>query len=372
MIMGKQKPTGLQAFSDILKREEPDIIHFHEISPGRGINIFHVEQANLLKIPIVLTFHLSGYSCIKGSLIYKDERKCDGLINTERCTSCVYHSKNISGIKEKFLSKLSHALFKRGIDLTNLNSTIGTALGFPFVIDKIKNDLLKLAFLAENIVVLTKWYKDILLKNGVPSDKLIFIKQGVTNEQKPQLIHANCELPLQVVFIGRISPLKGLHLLITAICDIPADKISLFIYGQETEDGYLLDCKQLSKGKNNIHWMGVIPSTDVIKTLSKYHMLCLPSTFSEMSPLVIQEAFAAGLPVLASDVYGNAEQIKVGINGWLFRFNDSNDLADKLKYLIDDLKLIETAKDGIPNTNSFSNVSKMYLDLYLEILSIKK
>lgn len=50
--------------------------------------------------------------------------------------------------------------------------------------------------------------------------------------------------------------------------------------------------------------------------------MSLCSTFSEMSPLVIQEAFAARLPVIASNVYGNAEQITHGENGLLFNFND--------------------------------------------------
>jgi glycosyltransferase involved in cell wall biosynthesis len=66
-----------------------------------------------------------------------------------------------------------------------------------------------------------------------------------------------------------------------------------------------------------------------------------------MSPLVIKEAFAAGIPVLASNVYGNAEQINDGKNGWLFKFNDSDALKTKLQQLIDDPFLVEIAQKNL-------------------------
>ncbi len=372
MIMGKTKPDGLIEFVHILNIEKPDIVHFHELAPGRGINIFHVTAAHDLSIPIVLTFHLAGYSCFRGSLFYKDEKKCDGIIQIKRCTECAYQSKNITGIKAQLLGKSALALFKLNIDTTKLNSTIGTALGFPFVINKIKKDLLKLSSLAEKIVVLTEWYKIILEKNAVPSEKLIYIKQGLTSEPPLHLYNTIVNLPLKIVFIGRISSLKGLHLLIDAVCKLPEEKIALYIYGQEGEDGYAMECKLKSISKNNIHWMGTIPSEEVIPTLSRYHLLCLPSTFSEMSPLVIQEAFAAGLPVLASDVYGNAEQISDGVYGWLFRFKDSGHLLDRLKLLINDLDTLKAARLHLPVPKMFKEIALEHFALYAEIIRERK
>jgi len=368
MIMGKKKPDGLKEFVRIIGKEKPDIIHFHELAPGSGINIFHVEKAYELKIPIVLTFHLSYYTCFKGSLIYKDVEKCDGLIKIKRCTECVYFSKGITGIKGKVLSNAALSLYKTGINTMGLNNSVGTALGFPFVIDKIKKDLLRLASFSNKIVVLTEWYKEILEKNEVPTDKLVLIKQGLTNELKITSGNIHIRLPLKIVFIGRISELKGLHLLIDAVDTIPEEKISLDIYGQETGDDYATSCKQKSTLKNNIYWHGTISSDMVIPTLSQYHALCLPSTFSEMSPLVIQEAFAAGIPVIASDVYGNAEQIKDGINGWLFRFKDSNGLALRLQELINDPRKLESAKQNFPSATSFKEVAGKHFELYSKIL----
>jgi glycosyltransferase involved in cell wall biosynthesis len=371
MIMGKNKPGGLALYTEILVKEQPNIIHFHELAPGRGFNIFQVENAHQLNIPIVLSFHVSYYTCIRGSLVYKDKEKCDGKIQIQRCTECIYQSKNITGIKATMLSTAALALYKAGIDATKLNNSIGTMIGFPFVIHKLEQELGKLSKLAQKIVVLSEWYKKVLQINNVPVEKLVFIKQGLSGELHPLDQPAAITTPLKIVYVGRITKLKGLHLLIDAICRLPEHTISLHIYGPETEDGYVAACKQKTVSKNNIHWMGTVPSTDVITVLANYHLLCLPSSF-EMSPLVIQEAFAAGLPVLASDVYGNAEQVRDGIDGWLFHFNDSTHLYEKLLYLTNHLDAVESAKANIPPTNSFSEVGEKHIEIYNSIENLKK
>lgn len=372
MMMGKSIPAGLAEFSKLLLEEKPDIIHFHELFPGRGINIFHVQKAHLLSIPIVLTFHLSNYTCIKGTLIYKDESKCDGIVKIMRCTECVYHSKKIVGYKAVLLSKLAATAYYAGLDATYLSYSVGTALGFPFVISKIKRRLVDLANYSERIIVLTQWYKKILEDNGVPSHKLVYVKQGLANKTKTVPIKQRLILPLKIVFVGRINELKGIHLLIDAFFHLPEDKITLDIYGQDSEESYASDLKKKSAAKKNIRWMGKMQPEVVINRMSEYHVLCLPSTFSEMSPLVIQEAFAAGLPVLASDVYGNAEEITEGVNGWLFRFKDSSHLTDKLLYLVNNLDKVEKARKELPKPNSFKSVVENHIEIYSMVMKSKK
>lgn len=368
MILGKKKPGGLKIFSQTIKKEKPNLVHFHELAPGRGINIFHVEEVKELKIPLVVTFHVPFYTCMRGSLLYKGQQKCDGEIIIKRCTACMYQQKNIVGVKASILNNIAMGLFHLNVDLTGLNSSAGTALGFPFIIDKMKKDLLRLSFLAEKIVVIAAWYLQVLKRNGVPSEKLIFIKQGLPDNEIKKTIKASFTAPLRVVYIGRITALKGLHLLIDAVLKLDPGKIQLDIYGSETNDPYMRACKEKSKTHGNIHWQGRINSSEVIETLSTYHVLCLPSAF-EMSPLVIQEAFAAGIPVLASNVYGNAEQVKEDENGWLFELNNENDLKDKLEMLINHPKLIDKVREKLPLVNTFEKVGADHIELYHAMIS---
>ena len=368
MILGKKKPDGLKVFSQIVEKEKPGLVHFHELAPGRGINIFHVEKVKELEIPLVITFHVPFYTCLRGTLLYKGQEKCDGEIIIERCTACMYQQKNITGAKASLLNKIAMGLFHLHINSTSLNSSMGTALGFPFVIDKMKKDLLRLSFLAEKIVVIADWYKEILLRNNVPGNKMVFIKQGLPNTEIRKPVKSSFTAPLRVVYIGRITALKGLDLLIDAVLKITPLKIQLDIYGSETNDPYVLECKEKSGDHTNMNWKGRINSSQVIDTLSKYHVLCLPSAF-EMSSLVIQEAFAAGIPVLASDVYGNAEQVKENENGWLFQLNSENDLQNKLEMLINNPEMIEKTRENLPPVNTFEKVGADHIELYKEVMN---
>jgi glycosyltransferase involved in cell wall biosynthesis len=367
MILGLKKPEGLNEFVRLIKNEKPDIVHFHEIAPGAGISIFHVEKVAELDIPIIITFHVPYYSCFRGSLLYKGKEKCDGEIDIKKCTECIYNLKNINGFKASVLSGTAMALFKLNIDTTMLNTHLGTALGFPFVIARIKKNLLRLSNYAEKIVVIADWYRLVLERNQVPADKLVFIKQGLTNKKINSNRAASISYPLRLVYLGRISSLKGTRILIQALLELDSDKIYLDIYGAETEEKFALDLREKTRHSPNINWKGRISSTHVITVLSQYDLLCLPSAF-EMSPLVIQEAFAAGIPVLASDVYGNAEQIKDGVNGWLFKFNDAEDLCNKLKLLVADPSLIANAKKHLPELNTFEKVADDHLKLYDSII----
>ena len=87
-----------------------------------------------------------------------------------------------------------------------------------------------------------------------------------------------------------------------------------------------------------------------------------------MSPLVIQKAFEAKIPVLASDVYGNAKQIIHNKNGWFFKFNDQSSLINQLQQLMNNLELINTAKFNIKSVKSFELVAHKKLIVYKHVL----
>ena len=151
MIMGKKKPDGLKIFEELLIKELPSLIHFHELAPGRGINIFHVEKAHQLKFPVITTFHVPFYAGQYSPLLNKNSNNFDGEINVSEFTRAFYLQKKMNAFKANILTKIAIALFRLNIDTTHLNSSFGTALGFPFVIGKMKNDLVRLSFFSQNV-----------------------------------------------------------------------------------------------------------------------------------------------------------------------------------------------------------------------------
>jgi glycosyltransferase involved in cell wall biosynthesis len=362
--MGKRLPEGLNSFSEIIKNEMPDIMHFHELAGSNGITIHHVKAARDLGCKVVMTFHLAKYSCKTDTLMYRNKVPCDGIISVRKCTLCSYQLNGLSEPAASFFYSVAKMFFILNIDTSGLNSRLGTALAYPLIISNLRENLNLLSAYCDKMVVISKWYFDVLLKNGISENKLIFIKQGTFNHSEIARFENKCSLPIKLIFVGRISHFKGVKMLISVINKLNNKSVVLDIYGDAGEEGYMEDCKIMTSGKLNISWKGRLLQKDVITTMSRYDLLCLPSTFSEMSPLVIQEAFAARIPVLASEANGNSEQIRHTINGWLFKFNDESDLLFNLQKLIDNPSLISIAKNNIPKVTPFSDTAENYMDLY--------
>ena len=366
IIAGNIIPDGVVNFIKIVKDIQPDIIHFHTIGGSNGVSIHHLREAKKINTAIVLTFHLAGYTCITNNLLYKNKIPCNGFVNILKCTKCVYTDKGLGSLKKNILFKIAAIAFKLNYNTRHWNNSIGTAISYPFVIKENKTKLLEMVDFADKIIVLTKWYKNVLEINGITSQKLYYIPQGVPGQPLIKVLNNN-SIILKLVFVGRISETKGLHLLIKAIEKIPVGEISLDIFGPVNDEIYARKWIKYSASNKNIKWMGVIQPSEMVPTLANYDLLCLPSIICEMSPLVIQEAFAAGLPVIASNVYGNAEQITEGVNGWLFEFNNSIHLAEKLTNLINNYSLIDQARLNLPIPYNFNSIALEHIKLYKEV-----
>ena len=146
-------------------------------------------------------------------------------------------------------------------------------------------------------------------------------------------------------------------------------RAELHIYGQSDGTEYEHRLRQQTQSFDSIYWHGILDNKKVVSTMSEYNALCLCSTITEMSPLVIQEAFSAGLPVIASNVYGNAEQIKHNFNGLLFNFNESNDLLKQMRRCLDEKDLLQSLSKNIKPPRSFDEVGEEHLRLYKSLLN---
>jgi len=369
LIMGFRKPDGLKSFIEYLNTEKPDIVHFHEIAGSNGITIHHVEEAKKSGAKVSFTFHLAGLSCMTGTLYQHGKSLCNGKIEIKKCSDCYLQSRGLKKISINLVSSISRLLYWLGINPTKLSTSFSTALGTAHLVEKKQNDLFKLITYCDKVVVLTQWYKEILLSNGIAEDKIFFIPQALPINIHPIGQNQNKSNKIRFLFIGRISHFKGIHLLIEAFCKLDQSNVELHIYGQSDGSDYENNLRHQTQSFDSIYWHGILENNKVVSTMSEFNVLCLCSTITEMSPLVIQEAFAAGLPVIASNVHGNAEQITHGMNGLLFNFNDSDDLFKQLKRCIDEKDLLQSLSKKIKPTRSFDEVGKEHMNLYKSLLN---
>lgn len=370
--MGLASPDGVNYFCEYLKRSNPDVVHFHGINGNISITPNHIVKAKELGFKTVYTIHLVNDVCLATTLILNKKHLCDGVIRFETCAKCVLIHKNNAESISTFFAYTSNVLRSIRVDAGKLSGTLATAMSFASRIQQHKSELYKVVENCDKVVVLTDWYKKILLKNGIEASKLNHISQALPFIPSPEkktleTVSFQYKSSLKIVFAGRIDPLKGVDLLLKAVNGIPEEDIEISIYGKhETNDYYKL-CKELTFNKGNIHWRGILERQYIIESFKKHDILCLPSTSAEMSPLVIQEAFAAGIPVLASNVPGNTELIENGKNGLLFDFSSIEHLSDRITLLIQDRKLVKKMKENISEPASFNEVGKKYFDLYNSI-----
>lgn len=273
---------------------------------------------------------------------------------------------NISGSIIKPLSVFGILLKKAAITEKIPDGKIKTLLSVPVTISRIQTDLKTLENNVDQLISYSKWYRNILVANGVAKDKISVVAAALVTVVKPRIdkIPRKMELPIKMVFIGRIQPTKGIHLIIEAMRSFLPGQVEIDIYGMAEDTNYYRKCIDDSKGINAISWKGELKREEVVLRLTQYDIFCLASTFSEMSPLVIQEAFAAGIPVLASKVYGNMEQIHHNVNGLLFEYNSVPSLKEQIQKLVYNPGIIQDLQNNIVTPKNFDIINEAYLKIY--------
>jgi len=128
------------------------------------------------------------------------------------------------------------------------------------------------------------------------------------------------------LFVGRLSPEKGLQTLVKAWEGI---EFPLRILGGGPV--------RLSLSADLSRWVSVLghrPHAEVGPAMRQARFLVMPSEYIEGFPMVIVEAFANGLPVIASRLGAMADVIEDGVTGLHFRVGDPDDLAAKVAWAI--------------------------------------
>jgi len=176
-----------------------------------------------------------------------------------------------------------------------------------------------------------------------------------------------------IIYSGRISPEKGLHILIKAVHLLKKDSYDVFgvILGHASDIQYLKQIQLMIKKyriENQFYFGGV--AEDIYPWLLKAQIAVIPS-FSESMSFSILEAWNCKLPVVASRVGGIPELISDGQNGLLFEPGDFSDLAKKVIYLLKNLDIrkqlgikgYETLIKSFSANNFIYQIEKLYLSL---------
>jgi glycosyltransferase involved in cell wall biosynthesis len=205
---------------------------------------------------------------------------------------------------------------------------------------------------------------------GRDGQRVAFIPTGVSEPafRRPRLIK---DLGLSggdyVLFLGRLVPEKGCHLLLSAYKQIATDT-RLVVAGAAVHDGkYENDLKALADDR--VIFTGYVNGDLKQELLSNTYLLAQPSELEGL-PVSVLEAMSYGRFVLASDIPNNREAM--GQFGLTFRSGDVHDLREKLTTCLDDPALVRSqARDvakWVLTQRSWDRAVDQIERLYVELL----
>ena len=142
-----------------------------------------------------------------------------------------------------------------------------------------------------------------------------------------------------VLFVGRLEKRKGLPYLIEAFPQVQRDvpHVRLIVvgaYDEAEQTPFLLQAHSL--GLTQVHFVGRVTEEELARYYRTADVFCAPNTGMESFGLVLLEAMASGIPIVASDIEGYREVVDDGVQGVLVRPEDSEALAYALASLLRD------------------------------------
>jgi glycosyltransferase involved in cell wall biosynthesis len=368
------KKDFYRIFKEYLKEINPDVIHFHHLSPTYCLA--QMEVAKEMGLPFILTYHTPMFTCAHSYMLYRGNSACDGKIDSSRCLACFLTRHKVPFFLGRAWSNLPKRLAYLIAGLAGklkVDSPFTTWLQLPWFFRELERRLNRAFEMTNHFVAVSQWVYNLFLKNDIPPQKITLCRHGIG--RVPQIKRKKKENEaLKIGSISRIQHHKGIDLLIKAFRFIPAQySIELLIYGSfqdhsDPDRRYYLTLLRQSRKDKRIKWMGLLPDNEKFQVLSELDALAIPSRWLESGPLVLLESWAVGTPVIGSRLGGIAELIEDGKGGLLFESEDARQLAGIIMEIYKDPGLLERLKAGIPKVRLMQEVAVEMEDLYHNII----
>jgi glycosyltransferase involved in cell wall biosynthesis len=349
-VYGEGDETASREFAGIVDREQPDVVHLHAFTSAVSARLARGVQQRGVRI--VFTYHTPTVSCQRGTLLRWGREVCDGKLDVHTCAGCTLHGLGVGRQTASALGALPTAL-GRVVGGLELAGGAWTGLRMTNLIQAQQTAFRSFMHDVDRVVVLCRWTADLLMRNSIPAEKLVLSRHGLPQSaplaSEPAFIPASDRTPVRIVFLGRLHPTKGLDILLRAISSLPNAPLELHVYGiyEDPEGAYARTLRQAAAGDPRVRFCAPVPSDQVPTLLRGFDVLAVPSRWLETGPLVVLEAFAAGLPVIGSKLGGLVELVDEGVNGLLVEPESVESWSAVLRQLIEEPDLIAQLRAGI-------------------------
>ena len=189
--------------------------------------------------------------------------------------------------------------------------------------------------LADQVVCCSALARESMIQNGVPAHKLVVHRLGVNPaEFAPPARQRERKQGLRLLFVGAMTPLKGLHHLLSAFRQLGGDT-ELWLVGVLPTDPVLKAMvAECSAATGRVKVIGPVAQAQLNLIYQQCDLFVLPS-LSDGWAMVVGQALACALPVVVSDMTGAKELVSPGRNGFIVKSGDPADLAEKLEWALE-------------------------------------
>ena len=340
----RDKSLYTTSFPDLLRAFAPDVVHFQH-THYLGYQLLQATRNTLPDAPLLYTLHEYWPICHRDGLMLraKDDELCTQE-SPRRCNQCFPDiSPATFFMRKRFIQ--SHL---RLVDV----------------------------FLAPS-----EFLRQRYIEWGIPESRIVFNENG---RRPPRKLAAVEERPVRdrFGFFGQFAPYKGSMILLEAI-GVLASRIAtgtsaaegshFWLHGGNLEwrsREFQDEFKSLVEANAELVTVGGrYQSHDIPDLMASIDWVVLPSTWWENSPMVIQEAFAHGRPVICSGIGGMAEKVADGVNGLHFRVGDPIGLADVIERAAGERGMWEALRSGIPEVKTTAEDARGLEELYGRLLT---
>jgi len=353
---------SLPGFDEMLNRVQPDVVHFHDQSGGAGRS--HLRAVKAAGVPVALTYHSPGQTCPRHDLMRYGRTACDGTVTDRRCTACRL---TVGGLPRPIGELVALAEWPGGNDegSDTLNRLRHARRGTRWF----REALTEFGASADAIVVLAKWCGDVWLRNGVDPAKVHLVPTGGRTE-RPRV--DGPKWPdrdrLTVGYAGRCVDVKGLHTLVDAVKSLPGNlPIAVRFFGGGWDSDYGRSLLARMAGDARFAAPRVIPNDQMGRAFADLDAAIIPSIWPETGPLTLFDAFAAGTPVIGSDLGGVGERVTHETDGLLFPGGDAAALAAALRRCFDEPDLLPCLRAGVRPPRTVADTAADMLSVYAAV-----
>lgn len=328
VIYSKENKKKMEEALDEFK---PDIVHLNNFQ--RQLSASIIDPIKRRNIPIVFTAHDVQAICPAITMMDNDKNIC------EEC------------MKGKYLNCIKKKCNKG----STLKSIVGALEGYYY---RTKNIYTKKI---DFIITPSEFYREKMIEDGIPENKIKALHNFV--ELKDYDLETSDEG--YALYFGRLSKEKGILNLINAFTKLKEGK--LYIAGEGPEKETIEKIIKENNLEDRIKLLGFLNADQMKDTIRKCKFVIVPSIWYENCPYSVMETLAIGKPVIGANIGGIPELVKNEQSGLTYKYDDIDDLANKMETLFNNEELVTEY-----GTNAKKQANELYgKDIYYKnIMSI--